>query len=190
VKRLLIVDDDRDLLMSLEAVFQGRYKTSLAESAEAAFALLKERPVDVILLDVILPGEDGVSFLRKLRLHDRHMPVVMISAGISILPILDSLGLGAFDYIRKPFDVEDLRHVLRRALETAELARRVAELEKQLSPDEKTLKEAVEEYERAMIERVLERNGGVQTHTAEELGTTRRILRYRIDKLGIKPPKG
>ena len=72
------------------------------------------------------------------------------------------------------------------------LQQRVKELEDKLAArpavdDCKTLKEAVEEYERSMIQRALRRTGGIQTRAAEELGTTRRILRYRIEKLQIEP---
>jgi DNA-binding NtrC family response regulator len=103
-----------------------------------------------------------------------------------------ALELGARDYIRKPFNIDELRLVVSRALKSAQLEQRVKELEAKLEShpdriDPPPLKQAVEEYERALIQDALRRSGGVQTRAAEQLGTTRRILRYRIDKLQIEP---
>lgn len=193
MKRLLIVDDDPQLLDSLQVVFSGAYLIRAALSAEDAMGLLLQEPADIMLLDVKLPGMDGVAFLEELRERKLDLPVVMISAAVSIRPVMGAMALGACDYIRKPFDVEELRLVVERALENAELRRRLRELEQAEQgargedAGDKPLKEAVEEYERRMIEDALRRTGGIQTRAAEMLGTTRRILRYRIEKLKITP---
>jgi len=190
MKTLLIIDDDPHLLDSLCIVFSGLYTVLTAESAEAAEQLLSSDPIDVILLDVILPGVDGIEFLEAVRESHPGLPVVMISGAHSIRPIMRALELGACDYIRKPFDVDELRLVVDRALKNAQLEQRVQELEAKLGEhaepcDHKPLKKSVEQYERLLIEEALRRNDGVQTRAAEELGTTRRILRYRIEKLQI-----
>lgn len=190
MNRMVIVDDDRHLLDSLQAVFADAYEIRTAPSAEAALKLLAREPADVLLLDVKLPGRDGVAFLRELREKQVDLPVVMISGAVSIRPVIGAMALGACDYIRKPFDVEELRLVVERALENAALRRRLRTLEKTgdstaVRPPKKPLKAAVEEYERRLIEEALRRNDGIQTRAAEMLGTTRRILRYRIQKLNI-----
>lgn len=191
MKTLLIIDDDRHLLDSLRVVFSQTYHVLTALSAEEALAILEKQSADVVLLDVILPGMDGVDLLRQLGQQDPGLPVVMISGSVSIRPVMRALELGACDYIRKPFDVDELRLVVDRALRNTRLAQRVKELEGRragvLHVDESLpLKEAVKQYEKAMILNALHRSGGVQTRAAEELGTTRRILRYRMDKLGIE----
>ncbi len=191
MKTLLIVDDDPHLLDSLRLVFSSIYRVLTALSAEEAQKVVAAGPVDVILLDVILPGLDGVEFLKQLRGAHPGLPVVMISGTPSIRPVMRALDLGACDYIRKPFDIDELRLVVERALKAAGLARRVKKLEERLAAGSGldgsvSLKEAVEQYERRVIQDALQRAGGVQTRAAEELGTTRRILRYRIDKLQIK----
>lgn len=192
MKNLLIVDDDSHLLESLGVVFSGIYNVFFAASVEEAGRVLMHEEIDVVLLDVILPGIDGIEFLSSLRVSFPNLPVVMLSGAPSIHPVLEALELGARDYIRKPFDITELRMVVRRALESAGLEQRVKELEEKLAanpdPDRnKPLKTAVEEYERRLIENALRRTGGVQTRAAQELGTTRRILRYRIEKLNIEP---
>lgn len=192
MKNLLIVDDDPHLLESLGVVFSGMYNVFFALSAEDAGRILQYESINVVLLDVILPGVNGVEFLSSLRTSHPDLPVVMLSGAPSIHPVLEALELGARDYIRKPFDITELRLVVRRALESADLEQRVKELEEKLAsgpePDRnKPLKTAVEEYERTLIKDALRRTGGVQTRAAADLGTTRRILRYRIEKLNIEP---
>lgn len=191
MKTLLIIDDDPHLLDSLHIVFSGAYSVLTAASVAEAETVLSSEPVDVILLDVVLPGTGGIEFLQTLRTTHPDLPVVMISGAPSIRPVMSALEMGAHDYVRKPFDIDELRMVVGRALKNAHLERRVKELETKLEsapgPQEhRPLKKAVEEYERLLIKDALFRNGGVQTRAAEELGTTRRILRYRIEKLRIE----
>ncbi|MDD3277108.1 MAG: helix-turn-helix domain-containing protein, partial [Kiritimatiellales bacterium] len=94
--------------------------------------------------------------------------------------------------IRKPFDIDELRLVVGRALHMNDLKQQVAGLEYELArrpfvaePDGRPMKEVLESFERSLIEKALQRVDGVQTRAAQMLGTTRRILRYRIDKLKI-----
>ena len=77
MKTLLIIDDDRHLLDSLRIVFSSAYHVLTARSAEEAEPILDVEPVDVVLLDVILPGLDGVEFLKKLRGKHPDLPVAM-----------------------------------------------------------------------------------------------------------------
>jgi DNA-binding NtrC family response regulator len=105
---------------------------------------------------------------------------------------MQSLEYGAVDYVRKPFDIDELRLVVARALHVYELEHQVAGLERELArrpfiaePDGRPMKEVIEGFERSLIEKALQRADGVQTRAAEVLGTTRRILRYRIEKLKI-----
>lgn len=192
MKKLLIVDDDQHLLESLRVVFTGLYVVSTALSAEEAADLLGKEPFDVMLLDVILPGASGVEFLQFVREFKPNLPVIMISGASSIKPVMKALELGAADFIRKPFDIDELRLVVGRALHMNDLKQQVAGLEYELArrpfvaePDGRPMKEVLESFERSLIEKALQRVDGVQTRAAQMLGTTRRILRYRIDKLKI-----
>jgi DNA-binding NtrC family response regulator len=192
MKKLLIVDDDPHLLDSLRVVFAGLYDVATALSAEEAAVRLAEQEFDVMLLDVILPGAGGVEFLQTVRNSHPHLPVVMISGAASIKPVMRALELGASDFIRKPFDIDEIRLVVARALHLSELHSRIDGLELELArrpfvaePDGRPIKDVLEDFERTFIAKALEKSGGIQTRAAQVLGTTRRILRYRIDKLKI-----
>ncbi len=201
MKRLLIIDDDPCLLQSLCAVFKDRYQVEAALSCEAADAHMRIHTPDVILLDAVLPDADGVAFLGSVRARCPQIPVVMISGATSIRTIITALETGAVDFIRKPFDIHELRLRIARALYIADLERRAGPLNApptgdpaHAGPEALPLKQAVECFERKRIEAALTSAGGIVTRAAEQLGTTRRILQYRIRSLGItgeapaKPP--
>ncbi len=118
-KHILVVDDDallrRSLSLQLE---QAGYRTSTAGSAEDALALTRRDKPDLILLDVGLPGMDGLEALRQFQQHD-HIPVIFVTARRRELDTILGLEMGADGYITKPFNPDVLlahvKSVLRRS---------------------------------------------------------------------------
>jgi len=118
-KRILLVDDDallrRSLAFNLE---QAGYATQTAQNAEDALSIARLNPPDLVLLDIGLPGMDGLQALRVLR-DDLRLPVILLTARRRELDEVLGLELGADDYITKPFDLDVLlariKAVLRRA---------------------------------------------------------------------------
>jgi len=133
MKRLLIVDDEPGSRASLQAIFTPRYDVTLAGTAEEALAALSREPADVILLDVMMPNRDGISVLREVRGLYPDVPVVMVSASTSVRPVVEAIREGAYDYVTKPYDVQEIRRVVERAHESTALQRRVAILEGEVS---------------------------------------------------------
>ena len=119
-KTILIVDDDslmrRSLAVSLE---QAGYATVTAISAEDATQRLRTTHPDLILLDIGLPGVDGLDALRTIRMENASLPIIFVTARRRELDEVVGLELGADDYITKPFDMDVLlahvKAVLRRA---------------------------------------------------------------------------
>jgi DNA-binding response OmpR family regulator len=119
-KHILVVDDDtllrRSLSLQLE---QAGYRASTAASAEDALALARRKPPDLILLDVGLPGMDGLEALRHFQKDLQDIPVIFVSARRRELDTILGLELGADDYITKPFNPDVLlahiKAVLRRS---------------------------------------------------------------------------
>lgn len=116
---IAVVDDEPDLRDSVrEYLADQGYAVSVAADGEALRALMRERPVDLVLLDINMPGEDGLSIARYLR--DRGpVSIIMLTANRDTIDRVVGLEVGADDYVAKPFDLRELlarvRAVLRRA---------------------------------------------------------------------------
>ena len=116
--KLLIVDDERIVRDSLGKWFHEEgYKIGTAESASEALTRLAERRWDLALVDIKMPGTDGIELLSRVREIDPELVVIMITGYASVETAVQALKLGAYDYITKPFDPDDIAHTVRKALE-------------------------------------------------------------------------
>src|SRR6202163_2872985 len=103
MKTILIVDDETAARYALRRALEAKYRVAEADSAEAAReALTREQP-DLVLLDVVLPGQDGFSFLRWMRGQGSKTPVLIVSALDTAKTAVEALQLGAADYLVKGF---------------------------------------------------------------------------------------
>jgi two-component system response regulator AtoC len=133
--KLLVVDDDpsvRDLIVS----FASRlgYEVDAVESGEDALAAIRSRRPDLVTLDVVLPGIDGVETLKAIKQIDRGVPVVMLSGYGQTHTIVEAVKQGASDFLRKPFEPEELELALKKALQKKQLESEVALLRDRTSP--------------------------------------------------------
>lgn len=117
--RVLLVDDERPFVMGLSASLrQAGYAVSVAYDGESAWAAFRALPPDLVLLDIMLPGVDGLELCRRIREHGG-TPVIMLTARGEDVDKIVGLELGADDYITKPFNVRELlarmKAVLRRS---------------------------------------------------------------------------
>jgi DNA-binding NtrC family response regulator len=132
MKTILIVDDEPAARYGLRRALESNYRIAEADSAEAAReAFTRERP-DLILLDVIMPGEDGLSFLRWMREKESDIPVLMVSAVDKVNTVGDAYKLGAKDYIEKGFDLGDLRNRVANYVELGTLKKENVSLRRRL----------------------------------------------------------
>jgi DNA-binding response OmpR family regulator len=110
---VLIVDDDDGIRLSLRLALEDRgYTIHEAADAEAALALAESTPLDYVVLDVMLPGIDGLECCRRLR-RSSDVPIIVVSARTDSHDIVAGLEAGADDYVRKPFVVAELEARLR-----------------------------------------------------------------------------
>ena len=117
--RLLIVDDESGIRESLGALLRDEgYEVATVASGEECLAQIEQRTFDLILLDVWLPGLDGLRVLERLQSLDSAPMVVMISGHANIEAAVRATKLGAFDFIEKPLSLEKIVVVVRNALET------------------------------------------------------------------------
>jgi DNA-binding NtrC family response regulator len=109
MKTILIVDDEPAARYGLRRALESKYRIAEADSAEAARAAIETEKPDLVLLDVVLPGLDGVSFLKSLRDEGNEVPVLMVSALDTAKSAVDALRVGAADYLVKGFELDELR---------------------------------------------------------------------------------
>ena len=127
--RVLVIDDDAGIRELLEAqVSRLGYHVSVAADGESALTALDGSRPDVITLDVVLPGLGGLETLRVLKQRAPDVPVVMLSGHGQVPTIVEAMRLGASDFLRKPFEAEELELALHKALENRALREEVIEL--------------------------------------------------------------
>src|SRR5437016_10544377 len=141
---ILIVDDESSIRQSLRGVLEDEgYKTSVAESGEACLEVLRKRRFDVVLLDVWLPGMDGLETLEKIRETENAPEVIIISGHGTIETAVRATKLGAFDFLEKPLSVDKTLILLKNALETKKLRQENRDLKKQLAPKSMIVGESI-----------------------------------------------
>jgi DNA-binding NtrC family response regulator len=119
---VLIVDDERTLARAIKAFLtESGYEAEVAGDAEQALRLLETLRPDVVFSDVRLPGMNGIDLLRKIREFDPAIPVVIMTAHGTIEGAVEAVKLGAFDYLKKPVDLEELKLLADRAREHSQL---------------------------------------------------------------------
>jgi len=133
-KKILLVEDDELFRKTIKACLEEKYDVAVAESAEAALNLLSDLIPDLILLDLNLPKMNGADFLKKIKPKYPSLPVIMLTAIDSIPKIVETIKLGAYDYLTKPVDESRLNLTIARALE-AEQIRRELEQRRNLQVD-------------------------------------------------------
>jgi two-component system nitrogen regulation response regulator NtrX len=134
VHNILVVDDERDIRESLRGILEEEgYKVALAETGEACLEQLKKRSSEVVLLDIWLPGIDGLETLERIRqMQMEDAPeVVMISGHGTIETAVRATKLGAFDFLEKPLSLDKTLIVIKNALEAHRLRQENAEFKKQ-----------------------------------------------------------
>lgn len=117
MKRVLVVDDDPDILESLTLLLEMRYAVTTAEDGALALELLARHEFDAVVLDLMLPVLDGTRVLAELRRRGNPVPVILISAHRDLEQHQrQHQELGAFAALRKPFDIQELERRLEEAL--------------------------------------------------------------------------
>jgi len=127
--RILVVDDEESVRWALtKALERAGYRVDLAADGPSGLAAAEDLEVDLVLLDVRLPGRDGLTVLGDLRRRRPDLPVIMMTAYGTLQVAVEAMKQGAYDYIGKPFDVDEVLLVVEKALEAQALAREVSQL--------------------------------------------------------------
>ncbi len=191
--RLLVIDDDPGVREYLQALMSRRgYVVFTAESGEEALSGLATTRPDLITLDLVLDGMDGLETLRRLKKRVPDVPVVMLSGHGQARQIVEAMQLGAADFLRKPFEAEELQVAFQKALETRALRQEVEELRGQagrgaahmmiLADDDESMREM-----RDVIEQVADTD--ITVLIRGESGTGKELVARTLHRLSSRRDK-
>lgn len=113
---VLLVDDEVEFLETLEKRLKKRkLAVTVANNGEDALALLEQTPLDVVVLDVKMPGMGGLEVLRRIKASKPYVEVIMLTGHANVEMAIEGMELGAFDYLMKPMDIDELLYKLQDA---------------------------------------------------------------------------
>jgi DNA-binding NtrC family response regulator len=135
MRTILIVDDEPAARYGLRRALESKYRVAEADSAEAAREAFSREQPDLLLLDVVLPGQSGIDFLRWVREQGSEIPVLMVSALDTAKTAVDALRFGAADYLVKGFELEELRQRVANLLKVALLEKENDALRRRLTSE-------------------------------------------------------
>ena len=131
--KILVVDDEQGARDALQVIVEDDYEVTTAAGGQEAIAYCEGFDYDLVFLDVAMPELDGIATLKRLRTMDEPMDVVMISASDKADKAVESIKLGAYDYITKPFEPDDILSAVDRVLEKQTLQREVRYLRSEIA---------------------------------------------------------
>ena len=132
-KTILVVDDDEGMRDTLSAILKRDYDIRVAATGEEGLSVLKKADINLMLLDVRMPGMSGLEVLKVVRDHYSEVEVIMVSAINEVEVAVQAIKDGAYHYINKEFDYDGLRSLVRNALQRQDLSRRVVSLSAQVA---------------------------------------------------------
>jgi DNA-binding NtrC family response regulator len=129
---ILVVDDDAGVRDSFKLILEDHYDVRDVPDGPSALEVVRRSQVDLVLLDIRLPGMDGIEVLERIKTIDEGVEVILVTAVKTVRTAVAAMKLGAFDYLTKPFEEDELLSLSRRALERRALEREVAYLRSEL----------------------------------------------------------
>ena len=180
IGKILIIDDERINSETMKDILEDvNYQVVLADDAAQAKTIVKDQTFDLVMMDVWMPGQDGMSLLEEWTVEDFLMPVVMMSGHAEHQDVVRAIKLGAVDFLKKP--LHDLLPLVRKLLsEHADDEQRVMGIDFNLP-----LKQARNIFEKQYFNHHLEENNHNIAKVAELAGLERTTLYRKLKDLGI-----
>ena len=141
---VLVIDDERGPRESLRILLKPEYRVFCADSVDAGLALLREHHPDTVIMDIRMPGKNGIEGLRAIREIDRIVSVVMFTGFGALETAQEAIRLGANDYLKKPFDTFEIRAVIQRHVQRTQRDRCRKEAEGKLTEMNQVLTDELE----------------------------------------------
>src|SRR5437867_10762431 len=183
---VLIVDDESGIRQSLQGILEDEgYRADVAESGEACLQSLQQKKFDVVLLDIWLPGLDGLEILAKIRDLENAPEVIMISGHGTIETAVRATKLGAYDFLEKPLSIDKTLILVKNAIDAKRLRVENSELKKQLTPKSVIVGESIPmKALRQQIQIMAPTNGRVLIYG--ESGTGKELVAHAIHAQSLR----
>jgi DNA-binding NtrC family response regulator len=130
---ILVVDDEINVVESFKRLLEDDYKVLTATNGEEALEKIEKENLDIVLLDIRMPEMDGIEVLRRIREMGENVDVIVVTAVNTMRTAIEAMKLGAYDYITKPFEVDEVIVSINKALEKRCLAREVSYLRSEVA---------------------------------------------------------
>ncbi|MDW7668758.1 MAG: sigma-54 dependent transcriptional regulator [Bacillota bacterium] len=132
-KNILIADDEKNMIWAIKrALKDENYSIFSAENGEEAVKQVKAKNLQLVLLDLRMPKMDGMEALKEIKKINNDLPVIMITAHGTMESAVEAMKIGALDYISKPFDIEELKVQIRKAINVGDMSRQIEYLTEEL----------------------------------------------------------
>lgn len=146
--RILVIDDELGPRESLRFLLKSDYEVQVAETVARGLELLRGQRPDVIVMDIRMPGMNGIEGLREIRKLDQNVAIIMLTGFGALETAQEAIRHGANDYMKKPFDASEMREAIRRNLQRAETSRKRALAERDLAELNRRLSDELQRKER------------------------------------------
>jgi len=187
MQKILVVDDESIIRENLERILkEENYAVSSVDNGTDALGILETTDMDVVLLDLNLPDLSGLDVLRKAKVLDPELMVIVITGYASVDSAVEALKLGAYDYIKKPFKADVIKLIVRLAFEAQQLRKKVGSLERRVKQIPAQLNIIAESEEmRHILEQVTEvaRHEGATVLITGESGTGKQVVAQSVHNL-------
>ena len=189
---LLVVDDEPEILQLISLCFNNSCRVTCADNVADACRLLVVEPFDVIITDVMMPGEDGIAFLGRVHESWPELPVILMTGHAQLQMTVSAIKNGAFDFVHKPFDLEYLRKIVMRAVNYRNLQKMEkdyrVELEATVARRSAELKESMAElcFVRGELQQAATDKSSFMSTISHEMRTPMNCVIGSLDLLAVE----
>ena len=138
-KNVLIADDETGVREAFRMILKDKYNLFLYDNGEEALNCARNHRIDVALVDIKMPKMDGLELLKKIKTIDHDIQVIMVTGYATLDTAIEAMRFGAFDYIKKPFDKDELEKLVEKGIDRKRLKVKVKKDARQLASIRETL---------------------------------------------------
>ena len=180
---MLVIDDSKDIRDYVSSIFEYTYTIHTANNGKEAFEIAIEVIPDIVISDVMMPGEDGFTFTKHLKEHQltSHIPVILLTAKTQVTSKLEAMGIGADAYITKPFNSQLLKANVENLIENRRRLQQRFAQEVVLMPKDIAISSADEKF-LELLQKVLDKNITDSNFTIEDFGKEMGVSRMQLHR--------